>query len=164
MSDKSLVSPDSNDAALQRQTALSRWDNEGGAGRDLWRLGHASTARHGHSRQADCAGIALAERLRGETDRHDPAGMRRPPDCSWLLNLAATLTCLCRTFTLNWPRTASLSVRSWTSFHTDKGTMCYCGRAAKYLGCVAVLPVVSEREEASVDQCKDYNCRGYAHD
>ena len=32
MSDKSLVSSDSNDPALQRQTALSRWDNEGGAG------------------------------------------------------------------------------------------------------------------------------------
>jgi len=32
MSDKSLVSSDPNDPALQRQTALSRWDNEGGAG------------------------------------------------------------------------------------------------------------------------------------
>jgi hypothetical protein len=32
MSDKSQVSSDSNDPALQRQTALSRWDNEGGAG------------------------------------------------------------------------------------------------------------------------------------
>ena len=32
MSDKSLVSSDSNNPALQRQTALSRWDNEGGAG------------------------------------------------------------------------------------------------------------------------------------
>ena len=34
MSDKSLVSSNSNDPALQRQMALSRWDNEGGAGPD----------------------------------------------------------------------------------------------------------------------------------
>ncbi len=32
MSDKSLVPSDFNDPALQRQMALSRWDNEGGAG------------------------------------------------------------------------------------------------------------------------------------
>ncbi|MDO8876410.1 MAG: hypothetical protein Q8M24_06990 [Pseudolabrys sp.] len=34
MSDKSLVSSNSNNPALQRQMALSRWDNEGGAGPD----------------------------------------------------------------------------------------------------------------------------------
>ena len=35
---------------------------------------------HGYSGQADCARITMAERLRGETDRHDPTGMCRPSD------------------------------------------------------------------------------------
>jgi hypothetical protein len=30
--------------------------------------------------QADCARVAMAERVRRETDRHDPTGMCRPPD------------------------------------------------------------------------------------
>ena len=47
---------------------------------DLWRRRHAPATRHGHSGPADRARVAMAERLRGATDRHDPAGMRRPPD------------------------------------------------------------------------------------
>jgi hypothetical protein len=29
-----------------------------------------------------CSGLAVAEWVRGETDRHDPMGMSRPPDCA----------------------------------------------------------------------------------
>jgi hypothetical protein len=39
-----------------------------------------AATRHGHSGQADRARVAMAEWVRGETDRHDPTGMRRPPD------------------------------------------------------------------------------------
>jgi hypothetical protein len=49
-------------------------------GRDLRYCSHPPAARHGDSRQADCARVAMAERVRGAADRHDPAGMRRPPD------------------------------------------------------------------------------------
>ena len=41
---------------------------------------HPPPARHGHSRQADLGRFAVAELLCGTTDRHDPAGVRRPPD------------------------------------------------------------------------------------
>src|SRR5262249_42155594 len=38
---------------------------------------------HGHSGQADCAPIAVAESVRRETDRHDPTRMSRPHDRIW---------------------------------------------------------------------------------
>ena len=34
---------------------------------------------HGHSRQANLGRFAVAERFCGTIDRHDPAGVRRPP-------------------------------------------------------------------------------------
>jgi hypothetical protein len=40
----------------------------------------AAVACHGHSGQADCSSIAVAEPVRRETDRHDPTGMSRPHD------------------------------------------------------------------------------------
>jgi len=42
--------------------------------------GQTPATRHGDSGQADCARVAMAERARRTTDRHDPKGMRRPPD------------------------------------------------------------------------------------
>src|SRR6266498_2602373 len=36
-----------------------------------------------HPRQAHCPGLALAECVRGETDRRDPTGMSRPHDRIW---------------------------------------------------------------------------------
>src|SRR5215813_6832094 len=42
----------------------------------------APVTSHGHSRQTHCSWLAVAEWVRGETDRHDPTGMSRPPDCA----------------------------------------------------------------------------------
>src|SRR5262249_38231341 len=46
----------------------------------VWRGLQAAVACHGHSGQADCSPIAVAEPVRRETDRHDPTGMSRPHD------------------------------------------------------------------------------------
>src|SRR3989442_2295177 len=43
----------------------------------------AAVACHGHSGQADCSSIAVAEPVRREADRHDPTGMSRPHDRIW---------------------------------------------------------------------------------
>src|SRR5262245_39348681 len=43
---------------------------------------HAPVTSHGYPRQTYCSGLAVAEWVRGETDRHDPTGMSRPPDCA----------------------------------------------------------------------------------
>jgi hypothetical protein len=58
-------------------------------GRDLRCCCHPPATGHGHSGQADCARVAMAERVRGETNRHDPTGMRRPPDRVWRGSSAA---------------------------------------------------------------------------
>jgi hypothetical protein len=47
-------------------------------GRGLRCCCHPPPARHGHSRQANLGRFAVAERLCGTTDRHNPAGVRRP--------------------------------------------------------------------------------------
>src|SRR5438876_1287680 len=49
----------------------------------VWRGLQAAVACHGHSGQADCSPIAVAESVRRETDRHDPTGMSRPHDRIW---------------------------------------------------------------------------------
>ena len=51
-----------------------------GPRRDLWCRSHTAATRYGHSGQADHARVAMAEWVRGETNRHDPTGVRRPPD------------------------------------------------------------------------------------
>src|SRR5262249_4934602 len=43
----------------------------------------AAVTCHGHSGQADCTPIAVAESLCRETDRYDPTGMSRPHDRIW---------------------------------------------------------------------------------
>ena len=40
---------------------------------------YGASRRAGHSRQANLGRFAMAKLLRGTTDRHDPAGVRRPP-------------------------------------------------------------------------------------
>ena len=50
------------------------------SGRHLRCCGHPPITSHGHPRQAHCPELALAEYVRGETDRHDPTGMSRPHD------------------------------------------------------------------------------------
>jgi hypothetical protein len=47
----------------------------------IWPDLRAAVARHGYPRQAYCPGLAVAECVRGETDRHNPTGMSRPHDC-----------------------------------------------------------------------------------
>src|SRR5262249_54514223 len=49
----------------------------------VWRGLQAAVACHGHSGQADCTPIAVAESVCRETDRHDPTGMSRPHDRIW---------------------------------------------------------------------------------
>src|SRR6266436_1590316 len=49
----------------------------------VWRGLQAAVACHGHSGQADCSPIAVAEPVRRETDRHDPTGMSRPHNRIW---------------------------------------------------------------------------------
>jgi hypothetical protein len=44
---------------------------------------HPAPPRHGHSRQADLGRFTMAKLLCGTTDRHDPTGVRRPPDRAW---------------------------------------------------------------------------------
>jgi hypothetical protein len=51
-----------------------------GPGHCVWSDLQTAVACHGHSGQADCSPIAVAEPVRRETDRHDPTGMSRPPD------------------------------------------------------------------------------------
>src|SRR5262249_8741851 len=43
----------------------------------VWRGLQAAVACHGHSGQADCTPIAVAEPVCRETDRYDPTGMSR---------------------------------------------------------------------------------------
>src|SRR5262249_51199168 len=43
----------------------------------------AAVACHGHSGQADCTPIPVAEPVCRETDRYDPTGMSRPHDRIW---------------------------------------------------------------------------------
>jgi len=54
-----------------------------GPRRCVWRGLQAAVACHGHSGQADCSPIAVAEPVRREADRHDPTGMSRPHDRIW---------------------------------------------------------------------------------
>src|SRR5262249_61622867 len=51
-------------------------------GRDLRYFCHAPVTGHGYPRQTYCSRLAVAEWVRGETDRHDPTGMSRPSDCA----------------------------------------------------------------------------------
>src|SRR5215471_7450028 len=54
-----------------------------GPGDCVWPHLQAAVACHGHSGQADCTPIAVAESVRRETDRYDPTGMSRPHDRIW---------------------------------------------------------------------------------
>src|SRR5258705_4325616 len=71
--------PDHRDVPLGQFTSLSY----SGPRHCVWRGLQAAVACHGHSGQADCSPIAVAEPVRRETDRHDPTGMSRPHDRIW---------------------------------------------------------------------------------
>jgi hypothetical protein len=68
--------PDHRGVSLGQCTSLSY----SGQGHCVWSDLQAAFARYGHSGQADCSPIAVAEPVRRETDRHDPTGLSRPPD------------------------------------------------------------------------------------
>src|SRR5262249_23761957 len=68
----------------RQKTATLSWDE---APRYLIRdqdaiYGTAVARRLRHPRQTYCSRLAVAEWVRGKTDRHDPTGMSRPPDCA----------------------------------------------------------------------------------
>ena len=71
--------PDYRGVSLGQFTSLSY----SGSRHCVWPGLQAAVACHGHSGQADCSPIAVAESVRRETDRHDPTGMSRPHDRIW---------------------------------------------------------------------------------
>ena len=71
--------PDHRGVSLGQFTSLSY----SRPGHCVWSGLQAAVACHGHSGQADCSPIAVAEPVRRETDRHDPTGMSRPHDRIW---------------------------------------------------------------------------------
>jgi hypothetical protein len=71
--------PDHRGVSLGQFTSLSN----SGSRHCVWLGLQAAVACHGHSGQADRSPIAVAEPIRREVDRHDPAGMSRPHDRIW---------------------------------------------------------------------------------
>src|SRR5262249_38926610 len=71
--------PDYRVVPLGQCTSLSY----SGPGHCVWRGLQAALACHGHSGQADCSPIAVAEPVRRETDRYDPTVMSRSHDRIW---------------------------------------------------------------------------------
>src|SRR5262245_21571754 len=59
------------------------WLSYSGPRHCVWPDLQAAVACHGHSGQADCTPIAVAESIRRETDRYDPKGMSRSRDRIW---------------------------------------------------------------------------------
>ena len=93
----------------------------------LWRRRYASIARHGHPGQADCAGLALAERFCRTVDRIDPPRVRGPPRSSWARRICAGSCDPMRAITMKSERTGrwtkmrrpiALFSGSGTSSHT----------------------------------------------